>query len=166
MIVAGAQPAEHLTDDPAAPADAETLAVVQEHGHGRAMLAGPQVAGLDGLAGDRAPSPRWGDAVAPRPSPARGVQTADAFQHERDEVRRVAAAFQDRIGALAQLPFGVLVQGLGSERGEPLKPRAVEQQSAMAEPFPSGQDTHDLMSTVRGVVEVSSSKLTQSLSNR
>ena len=89
-----------------------------------------------------------------------------AFQHERDEVRRVAAAFQDRIGALAQLPFGVLVQGLGSERGEPLKPRAVEQQSAMAEPFPSGQDTHDLMSTVRGVVEVSSSKLTQSLSNR
>jgi len=57
MVVAAAQPAEHLTDDPAAPADAQTLAVVQEHGHGRAVLAGPQMAGLDGLAGDRAPSP-------------------------------------------------------------------------------------------------------------
>ena len=65
MIVAGAQPTEHLADDPAAPADAEALAVVEEHGHGRAMFAGPQVAGLDGLARDRAPSPRWGDAVAP-----------------------------------------------------------------------------------------------------
>ena len=139
MIVSGAQPAEHLTDDPAAPADAETLAVVQEHRHRRAVFAGPQMAGLDGLACDRAPSPRWSDAVAPRPGAGRGVQAADPFQHERDEARRIAAPFQDRIGALAQLPFGVLVQRLGPELGEPLKPRAVEQQSAVAEPFPPRQ---------------------------
>ena len=40
----------------------------------------------------------------------------------------------------------------GLNLASPFQTRAVEQQSAVAEPFPSGQDTHDLMSTVRGVV--------------
>ena len=72
----------------------------------------------------------------------------------------------------------------GTNRDSLLKPGSVEQQPAMAQPFPTRHDgirlppgrllrgnsrsrhIHNAMSTISGVVDVSSSKLTQSLSKR
>ena len=83
VILAGAQPPQHLADGPAAPADAESLAApVQEDGQPAAVGTGPELAWFDGLAGDGAASPRWVDVAASRPGARRRIQTADPFQNE------------------------------------------------------------------------------------
>ena len=104
MLAAGAQPAEHLADHEAAPADAQAFPVVQEHRQPPAAPALPQMAGFDGLSRNGASSPLRRHPAAAGPDAGGGVQPADPFQHEGDELRGVAIAVQQRSGALAQLP--------------------------------------------------------------
>ena len=112
MIAAGAQPADHPAHGAAASADAEAAAVVDEHRQPPAVPALPQVAGLHGLPGDRAPSPVRSHAAAPSPGAGRCIQAAHLLQHEGDEGRRLGVAVQHRSGALSQLSLGP-----GVERG-------------------------------------------------
>ena len=117
--------------------------------------------------------PHAGATLLPRVQfPVEASQTTDPLQYERDEARLVTAAIENRVGALAQLSFGVSVECGRYELRQLFESCPVEQQAAVAQPFPTrhngrrSRHAHDAMSTVIGVVDVSSSKLTQSLSNR
>ena len=139
MLAAGAQPAEHPAHDAAAPADAELPAVVQEHRQPGAARPLPQVAGLDGLAGDGAPSPGGSHVAAARPGAGRGIEAAHLLEHEGDEGRCLGAAVQHRAGALTELPLGPAAERGGRMTGERGEARAVEQQPAVAQAIPAGQ---------------------------
>ena len=139
MIAAGAQPADHPAHGAAASADAETAAVVDEHRQPSAVPALPQVAGLHGLPGDRAPSPVRSHAAAPRPGAGRCIQAAHLLQHEGDEGRRLGVAVQHRTGALSELSLGPGVERGGCSSGEGGEAHAVQQQPAVAQAIPAGQ---------------------------
>ena len=139
MIAAGAQPADHPAHRTAASADAETAAVVDEHRQQPAVPALPQVAGLQGLPGDRTPSPVRSHAAAPRPGAGRCIQAAHLLQHEGDEERRLAVAVQHRTGALSELSLGPGVERAGGLPGEGGEAHAVQQQPAVPQAIPAGQ---------------------------
>ena len=140
MVAAGAQPAEHPAHGAAAPADAELPAVVREHRQPGAVPPLPELAGLGGLAGNGAPSPRGGDVAAARPGAGRCVEAADLLEHEGDEGRRLGAPVQHRAGALTELLLGPGIERGGRVAGEGGEARAVQQQSAVAQAVPAGQE--------------------------
>ena len=136
MLVAGAQPTEHLADHTTAPADAQVFAIVQKYRQPPAAQALPQMAGLDGLARDGAPPPVRRHPAAAGPDAGGGVQPADPFQHEGHELRGVAAPVQQLPGALAQPALDVLVEPRNLP-GKRLQPRAVQQQAPVAQVSPA-----------------------------
>ena len=139
MVAPGAQPAEHPAHAAAAPADAESPGVVEEHRQPGAVPALPKLARLDVLAGDGAPAPRGRDLVAARPRARGCVEAACLLQHEGDEGRRLTAAVQQRIGALAELSLGPSVERSRDVTRQFGEPRAVQQQPAVTQALPAGQ---------------------------
>ena len=148
LLAAGAQPAERQADRAAPAADAEAPFAVQEHRQHGAAAPAPEVVRLDELTGDGAPSPGGGDAAAAGPGPGRLIQAAHPLQDEGGEARAVAApaafgvpaAGEEGGGALAELAGGVGVERGRGEGRQLRQARAVEQQAAVVEALPAGQD--------------------------
>ena len=127
MFVSSTQVTDRLAHEPPAAAEAKSFAVVDEDGQPGAADAFPQVAGLDGLPGGRAPTLTGRHAAAAQPSARGRVEAADLFEYEGDERRAVRVVLGERSGSKAQPLGGVVVERRRREAGHVLQAAQVEQ---------------------------------------